>query len=129
MRKKRILVVDDEASITTLLQLNLEKTGDYTVRTANHGEQVLSAVRDFKPDVVLLDVMMPGMDGGQVAGQIQASRDCKDVALVFLTAAVKKEEIEACGGVIGGFPYVAKPLNVKGVIGVIEKQLKGRSFD
>jgi CheY-like chemotaxis protein len=129
MRKKRILVVDDEASITTLLQLNLEKTGDYTVRTANHGEQVLPAVREFKPDVVLLDVMMPGMDGGVVAEKIQTSPDCKDVSLVFLTAAVKREEIEACGGVIGGFPYVAKPLNVKGVISVIEKQLAGRLFD
>ena len=128
MRKKRILVVDDEASITTLLQLNLEKTGDYTVRTANRGEEVLQAVREFKPDGVVLDVMMPGMDGGVIAGKIQASPDCRNVSLIFLTAAVKKEEIEASGGFIGGFPYVPKPLNIKGVIGVIEQQLAGRKF-
>ena len=129
MRKKRILVVDDETSITSLLQLNLEKTGDYSVRAENHGRHVIPAVREFKPDLVLLDVMMPGMDGGMIAGKIQASPDCKNISLVFLTAAVKKEEIEARGGFIGGFPYLPKPLNLKGVIGVIEKELEGRSFD
>ena len=68
------------------------------------------------------------MDGGVIAGKIQASPDCRNVSLIFLTAAVKKEEIEACGGFIGGFPYVPKPLNIKGVIGVIEQQLAGRKL-
>ena len=123
MTKKRILIVDDEPSITQLLRLNLEKTGHYTIRTENAAERVLSAVQEFKPELILLDVMMPGMDGGTLAGKIHQTRAFKNVPIVFLTAAVKQEELDARNGVIGGFPYIAKPLNVKGVIEIIEKHL------
>jgi len=126
MRKKRILLVDDEESITGLLQLNLEKTGEYSVRAENDSDKVLSAIREFQPDLVVMDVMMPEMDGGQLAERIQNTPGLKNLPVVFLTAAVKKEEIEARGGRIGGYTYVAKPLNVAGVIGVIEKTLDGR---
>ena len=123
MTKKRILIVDDEPSITQLLRLNLEKTGHYTIRTENAAECVLSALQEFKPELILLDVMMPGMDGGTLAGKIHQTRAFKNVPIVFLTAAVKQEELDARNGVIGGFPYIAKPLNVKGVIAIIEKHL------
>lgn len=123
MNKKRILIVDDETSITSLLRLNLEKTARYTVRTENNATTVLDAVSQFSPELILLDVMMPGMDGGTLAEKIRARRAFKDVPIVFLTAAVKQEEVDARDGVIGGYPYIAKPLNVKGVIAVIEKHL------
>jgi CheY-like chemotaxis protein len=123
MNRKRILVVDDETNITELLKLNLEKTGLYTVRTANRGHEVLGAAREFKPDLVLLDVMMPGMDGGDVAAQLQSEPAFKKTPIVFLTAVVKKEEVDAHAGVIGGFPYIAKPLDVKGVLRIIEENL------
>jgi CheY-like chemotaxis protein len=120
---KRILIVDDESSITRLLQLNLEKLGAYLVRTENSGRNALAAARDFQPDLVLLDVMMPDLDGGAVASQFQADPVLKDTPIVFLTAAVKKEEVDATGGLIGGYPYIAKPLDVKGVLATIERQL------
>ena len=120
---KRILIVDDESSITRLLQLNLEKLGAYLVRTENSGRNALAAARDFQPDLVLLDVMMPDLDGGAVASQFQADPVLTDTPIVFLTAAVKKEEVDATGGLIGGYPYIAKPLDVKGVLATIEKQL------
>jgi two-component system OmpR family response regulator len=123
MTKKRILIVDDEPSITQLLRLNLEKNGHYTIRTENAAELVLGALQEFKPELILLDVMMPGMDGGTLAGKIHQTRAFKNVPIVFLTAAVKQEELDARNGVIGGFPYIAKPLNVKGVIAIIEKHL------
>ncbi len=123
MTKKRILIVDDEPGITQLLRLNLERTGQYTIRTENVTSQVLSALQEFKPDLILLDVMMPGMDGGTLAGKIHGTRSFKSVPIVFLTAAVKQEELDARNGVIGGFPYIAKPLNVKDIISVIEKNL------
>ena len=123
MKPKKILVVDDEPSITSLLKLNLEKTGAYTVRVENEGAQALPAARQFKPDLVLLDVMMPDLDGGDAAAQIRADPLLRDVPIVFLTAAVKKEELKGPVGMIGGFPYIAKPLNVKGVMSVIEKHL------
>jgi len=125
MVKKKILVVDDETSITRLLKLNLEKGGAFIVRTENAGSKTLAAAKEFKPDLILLDVMMPDIDGGDVAAIIQADPLLRGVPIVFLTAAVKKEEVEAKGGMVGGFPYIAKPLDLKGVTEVIERTLAG----
>lgn len=123
MNKRRILIVDDEPGITQLLRLNLEKTGHYTVRTENEAERVLGAATEFKPDLLMLDVMMPGMSGGELAGKLRNTRAFKTLPIVFLTAAVKQHEVDARDGIIGGFPYIAKPLNVKGVIEIIQKNL------
>ena len=123
MVPKKILIVDDEFSITRLLKLNLEKSGLYSVRTENLGAKCLPAAREFLPDLIVLDVMMPDMDGGTVAAQLKADAILKDIPLVFLTAVVKKEEVKAHDGMIGGFPYIAKPLNMEGVLRVIEKHL------
>ena len=123
MNKRRILIVDDEPGITQLLRLNLEKTGHYTVRTENEADKAISAATEFKPDLLMLDVMMPGMSGGEVAGKLRNTRAFKKLPIVFLTAAVKQHEVDARDGVIGGFPYIAKPLNVKGVIEIIQKNL------
>ena len=127
MNKKKILIVDDETSITQLLRLNLEKSGHYTVRTENATGQVMTALREFSPDLILLDVMMPDMDGGQLAEQIRSTRAFRQTPIVFLTAAVKQEELDARDGVIGGFPYIAKPLNIRGVISIIEKHLQSEA--
>ncbi len=121
--KKKILVIDDETTITRLLKLNLEQTGAYVVREENVGAKALEVARAFKPDLVLLDVMMPDVDGGDVAAALQDDLGLHKTPIVFLTAAVKKDELDAHGGVIGGFPYIAKPLDVKGVINAIEKHL------
>jgi DNA-binding response OmpR family regulator len=121
--KKKILVVDDETSITRLLKLNLEGTGKYDVLEENEGKRALAAAQSFRPDLVLLDVMMPDADGGDVAAAMRGDHQLQTVPIVFLTAAVRKEEIDARGGMIGGFPYVAKPLDMKGVTAEIERHL------
>jgi two-component system, OmpR family, response regulator len=121
--KKRILIIDDEAGFTRLLKLNLEATGDYEVREENRGPNGPGAAREFKPDLILLDVMMPGMDGGAVAERVQADRSLKSVPIVFLTAAAKQEEVTAHAGRIGGFPFIAKPISLSKVIEVIEQHL------
>ena len=123
MSKRRILIIDDEASFTRLLALNLGCTGKYTVRAENWAPNGLAAVRDFKPELILLDVMMPGIAGGELAAQLQAHPGLKDIPVVFLTAAVKKEEVQSRSGVIGGFPYLAKPVNLQELIDCIEKNL------
>ena len=123
MAKKRILIVDDEPGITNLLRLNLEKSGHYIVRAENDAERVLSAAIEFKPDLLMLDVMMPGMSGGELAGKLRNTNAFRKLPIVFLTAAVKQHEVDARDGVIGGFPYIAKPLNVKGVMEIIQKNL------
>jgi CheY-like chemotaxis protein len=119
MGKKRILLIDDEPSFTNVLKLNLEETGAYEVRTENGGKQGLVAARQFKPDLILLDVIMPGMDGGDVASEIKTDENLKNTPIVFLTAVAKKKE----EGIIGGRPFIAKPVTVEEVIACIEKNL------
>jgi len=85
---KRILVVDDEPSVTRNLKLNLESSGDYDVFAENHAGNALAAARIFRPDLILLDVMMPGMDGGDVAARLRADPLLRDTPVIFLTALV-----------------------------------------
>jgi len=108
--KKRILVVDDQATNTRLLKLYLEQTNRYEVREENAPKAAVSSAESFQPHLILLDVMMPGVDGGELAARFQASRKLKDVPIVFLTATVTKGEVTAGGGQIGGFPFLAKPV-------------------
>ncbi len=119
MSKKRILLIDDEPSFTRMLKLNLEETGAYEVRAENRGSEGLAAARQFKPDLILLDVVMPDMSGGEVAYQIEADRNVKNTPIVFLTAAAKKKE----EGIIAGRTIIAKPVTVEEVIDCIERTL------
>src|SRR6478736_5326827 len=118
--KKRILVVDDEPSITRLLKLNLEQTNDYEVRGENDAERAVAAAEEFKPHLILLDVMMPGVDGGELANRLQANPKLNSVPIVFLTAAATKGEIYARGGQVGGLPFLAKPVEISEVIACIK---------
>jgi DNA-binding response OmpR family regulator len=120
MNKKRILIVDDEISFTRLLKLNLEQTNDYVVRVENRAEDTLTTARDFRPDLVLLDIMMPRMFGGDIAARLRADADLKTTPIVFFTAAVSKTRVKEHDGVISGFPFLAKPASVEEVIEQIE---------
>jgi CheY-like chemotaxis protein len=121
--KKRILVVDDEAGITRLLKLNLEQTGDYLVRTENSSKAAVAAAEEFQPDLVLLDVMMPDMDGGNLASRFQAHPIFKAVPIVFLTATVTREEVRTRHGLVGGLPFLAKPVNLQEVLSCLKQHL------
>ncbi len=123
--KKRILVVDDRASDTRLVKLHLERTGDYVVREENDAKAALSAAEEFQPHLILLDVMMPGTDGGDLAVCFRASPKLKDVPIVFLTASVTKEEVEASGGRLGGWPFLAKPVVLSEMVACLKQQLGG----
>jgi CheY-like chemotaxis protein len=124
MGKKRILLVDDEKSFTNLLKLNLEDTGNYEVRVENWAEDALPAAQQFKPDLVLLDIIMPRLPGGNVAAQIKEDPALKDTPIVFLTAAVRKHQVEENDGIICDFPCLAKPATVEMVIDMIEKHAR-----
>jgi CheY-like chemotaxis protein len=123
-QKKRILVVDDQPDITRLLKLNLEQTNDYEVRMENNSRLALAAAQEFHPDLILLDVLMPGIDGGNLASRLEASPALKGVPIVFLTAAATKEEVSARGGRIGGLPFLAKPVNTTEVVRCLKKYLR-----
>jgi CheY-like chemotaxis protein len=119
--KKRILVVDDEASITRLLKINLENTQEYEVMTENFASHAVAAAREFQPDLILLDVLMPGLDGGYLASQFQDNPHFKAIPIVFLTAAVTKSEVLQHQGKIGGLPFLAKPVNMAEVLRCLER--------
>ncbi len=124
MAKKRILLVDDEKSLTTLLKLNLEETGNYDVRVENWPEDALAAAREFKPDLVLLDIIMPRLPGGNVAALIDADPQLKGTPIVFLTAAVRRSQVEDNDGIICEHPCLAKPATVDEVVAMIEKHAR-----
>jgi CheY-like chemotaxis protein len=124
MSKKRVLLVDDEKSFTNLLKLNLEDTGNYDVRVENWAEDAIAAAREFKPDIILLDIIMPRLPGGNVAAQIKEDAGLKDTPIVFLTAAVRKHQVEENDGIICDHPCLAKPATVEMVIDMIEKHAR-----
>ena len=123
MAKTRILLVDDEADLTSLLALNLERAGDFEVRTVNYGAKALAVAQAFRPDLVLLDVVMPDVDGPSVAAQLQADPALKGTPVVFLTATVSREEASAQQGMIGGHAFLAKPVAVEALIACIRRHV------
>jgi CheY-like chemotaxis protein len=123
--KKRILAVDDQASNTRLVKLYLEQTGNYLVREENNARAALSTAEEFQPHLILLDVMMPGIDGGELSTSIKASPRLKSVPVVFLTAVVTKEEVEEGHGKVGGHPFLAKPVVLSEMITCLKFHLGG----
>ena len=121
---KRILVVDDRASDSRLVKLYLERDNDYVVKEVNDATAALSAAEDFEPNLILLDLMMPGMGGTELAGLFEANPKLKAVPIVFLTAAITKEQVSAVGGRIGKFPFLAKPIVLSEVSACL-KQILG----
>jgi CheY-like chemotaxis protein len=123
MDKKRILIVDDEVGASRLLKFNLEQTDRYAVRVENTATTALAAAEDYQPDLILLDVMMPDLDGGELAQRFQASPTLRSIPIVFLTAVATKAEVSSRGGRIGGLPFLAKPVDVPELIACLEKHL------
>lgn len=124
MAKKRILLVDDEKSLTTLLKLNLEETGNYEVRTENWPEDAIQTAREFKPDLILLDIIMPRMPGGNIAALIDEDPELKGTPIVFLTAAVRRHQVEDNDGIICDHPCLAKPASIDEVVAMIEEHAR-----
>jgi len=123
MEKKRILIVDDEQASARLLQANLEQTGRYEVRVEHQAELAVAAAREFRPDLVLLDLVMPRMSGSEAAGMIKADPEFKDTAIVFLTAAVGPNELAGPGALTKPFSCISKPACVEDIIQCIEQHL------
>jgi len=124
MEKTRIMVVDDESGFTRLLKLTLEKTGNYSVMEENDPMRALDAARAFRPHLILLDIVMPQMDGGGVASQMQADPFLRRVPIVFLTAIVSHQEATP-GALIGGFKFLAKPVSLAAVVKCIRENVPG----
>ena len=121
----KILVVDDEVVLTKMVKLNLERTGNYQVRTENQGSKALQAAQEFQPDLIFMDVMMPDMGGDEAIAQIKADPNLASIPYVFMTAIISKAETDNMGSNIGGNEFLAKPVKTEEIIATIERVLAG----
>ena len=127
---RKILVVDDEEGFTKLLKMNLEKTGDYEVRVENASTNALTAAHEFLPDLVLLDIVMPGLDGGDVAGQLQDDPMLSNVPIIMMTALVSQEETsQDAVAQAGAMNVLPKPVNMEVLLRCIEEAFSSEDAD
>ena len=126
LRKAKILVVDDEEDICHFTKSVLERTGKFEVMTSTNSAKAVELAKSNVPDLIILDVNMPDMDGGEVAQTLHEYKVTSGIPVIFLTALLKKEEIEDKTGKIGAHTYIAKPASPKELIEKIESALKGR---
>ncbi len=121
--KKRILIIDDEVSFTWLVKLNLEETGKYVVLIENNSRNALTAIEKHQPNLILLDIIMPGMEGPDVFSEIRKLPKWDRIPVVFLTATIRKKEVESHQGLIRGRAFLAKPSSLNDLIDTIEKNM------
>ena len=125
MAKKTILVVDDEKDLLDLIEYNLKKEG-FEVLKAENGEQGIAIAKESKPDLVLLDIMMPKMDGLEAVEIMRKDDDLKRMPIIFLTArSDEKTEVEGLNK--GGDDYITKPISTTKLISRIKAVM--RRFD
>jgi len=122
VRKRRILIVDNDRDTTHLVKILLERTGRYSVLEENDATKAHQSAQNFRPDLILLDIVMPETDGGEVAAQIQTDPELQRTPVIFLTALVTNSEAKT-GLRIQGHPFLAKPINIPELINGIEENL------
>ena len=120
--KGKIFIIEDEASIIQLVQLNLEKEG-FIVDTCNNGKSALKKVSSFNPDLVILDVMMPEMDGIEVCEKIREKQRYDDILILFLTAR-SEDYSELAGFSAGADDYITKPIKPRLLVSRVNAILK-----
>jgi len=123
VEKKRILIVDDEVEPSRIFKLNLEQTGCYEAMLEHRPEYSIATARSFQPHLVLLDVLMPHMLGGNVAAAFESDAALKNTPIVFLTAAVQRRQVDAPEGIISNHPCLAKPAGLEEIVRIIEKNI------
>ncbi len=119
--QKRILICDDDPAILRVLQVNLEVEG-YETLLAHHGEEALEIATREKPDLIILDIMMPRLDGYQTCERLKAADDTKDIPVVFLSAKAQASDIEK-GKTYGVEEYLTKPFDPDTLVETIERLL------
>ncbi len=121
MYNKNILIVDDDQGLLRLLETNLTSSG-FQVCTANNGEQGMQMAQERRPDLIILDVLMPSIKGRQVCTQLKSSPETKDIPIIFLTAKNSpddvKAEIEA-----GAVAHLTKPINTQKLLAEVKNAL------
>ena len=125
---KNVLIIDDDVSLAESLRINLEATGAYTVRVENRSALALSTARVFHPDIILLDYIMPGQDGGDVSARLHEDPGLKDVPIIMVTALISNSETGDAGiAKRGNTLMMAKPIRLAKLIENMESLLARRA--
>jgi DNA-binding response OmpR family regulator len=119
----RVLLVDDDPVIVRLLEVNF-RLEDFHVRTASNGEEALEKAVEERPDAVVLDVMMPGLDGWEVCARLREDPSLADVPVIFLSARAQDDD-RSHGYALGVVEYVTKPFDPAELIEVVRRHLVG----
>ncbi len=121
---KEILIVDDEPSVVVALQFLMQQQG-YHVLVAETGEDALDLIYKYKPDLVILDIMLPGIDGYEVCEIIRLNPDYRKVKILFLTA--RRDEVEIAKGLaLGADAYITKPFSNNKLVAAVNEVLESR---
>jgi DNA-binding response OmpR family regulator len=123
---RRILLIDDEPHLTGLVRQALEATGHYLIKEENHSLRALHSARHFQPDLILLDVIMPELDGRELARQMQSDPALQEVPIVFVTSLTPDGKI-ATFGFLGGYSFIAKPFEIGDLVNCVEEMLSDGS--
>ncbi len=124
--RKRILIVDNDPNTTHLVKVLLEMTGHYLVLEENDATKAHQSARNLRPDLILLDIVMPETDGAEVAARIEAHPELQNTPIIFLTALVTRAEAKA-GVQIDGHSFLAKPISIQELIEAVEENLTARA--
>ena len=120
---RTILIVDDEPNIVIPLQFLMEQN-DYDVLVAQNGEEAIEIISRYKPDLILLDIMLPGIDGYEVCEMVRLNPEWQDIRIIFLTAKGREVDI-AKGMVLGADAYITKPFSNIKIVEKVKELLNG----
>lgn len=123
MKKKKILLVDDDKPFAEAIKDNLLSTGKYLVRTEYLGSNTTQAAGEFKPNLILLDIIMPDMGGESVVLELKNCEATKNIPIVFLTAILSEKEAKKQGEVLCGYHVLAKPFTIDQLLNTVQKNI------
>ena len=121
---KKVLIIDDEENLCQLVKLNLEETGKFEVLTSTTGKYGLELAKSRLPDLILLDIIIPDIDGAEVAERLLSDPITGCIPIIFLTALIDEKRVKDSNGLIGGRRFIAKPVALEELIRSIEEALE-----
>ena len=125
MKKKKVMVVDDEVDFLRMVKINLEYTDKYEVLTLSEPREVMSALHSFKPDILLLDILMPGLNGIEVCHKLNDD-SIGSITPIIIVSALEKDEDKLRAYKAGVVDFVVKPVETDALISRIEIALKNK---
>jgi CheY-like chemotaxis protein len=123
MTKSKILIVDDDAHMARMIKSRLQQTEFYEVGIETNATDAVNSIRVFMPEIILLDIMMPGVSGEMIADEILNDEELSHIKIIFLTGLITKHEVQSKGDNFSGRTLLAKPVDIDELLICIEEQL------